>query len=121
MLWVITVHTRVVWPCLRELGNDGTSVIAAILVCTPPLREEVGLSGRALHREGQDEHHDLSPSIERYRKTRSCQPCAQRRTIYYRWKRTCSENVVVLHEPLWVACAQEPLGEPSDGEIEGAG
>jgi hypothetical protein len=52
-------------PIRVKLTGDCTSVIIAVLVRSPPLREQVRLSGRALHREGQDEHHDLGSPIER--------------------------------------------------------
>jgi hypothetical protein len=41
-----------------------------VLVHTPPLREEVGVSRSTLHREGEDEHHNLfqQPKLELFKR-----------------------------------------------------
>ena len=41
------------------------SVIVAVVVCTPPLWEQVRLCHRTLHRECQEEYHKIGSGIER--------------------------------------------------------
>jgi hypothetical protein len=50
---------------LRELNTSLT-----VSVRTPPLREEVGVSRSTLHREGEDEHHNLfqQPKLELFKR-----------------------------------------------------
>lgn len=49
---------------LSRLVNDQTAIVVAVLVRTPPLREEMAVSRSTEDSEGEDEYHYLRTSIK---------------------------------------------------------
>lgn len=98
-------------PCSLISVQIGTVVIITWLVRAPPCREQVSGPTSALHRKWEDEHHDLSASVE---------GCITWLVKGPEWRSrilTSSDNVVVFSKPARVARTQPPLREECDSEV----